>query len=161
MRSRSELGLELPAPGPATAGRWRGGADGTGRARTSRPAELALLAAEAAYAAMRPTRAIAYAESALAALGERGDRMQRAVLEARLGRYRMAAGDAAGATAALRRAAEIAPPEPSVDRARILALLAQERMIAGAFQDAERAADDALEVAAGSAPPRSPRPSTR
>ena len=89
---------------------------------------------------MRPTRAVAYAESALAALGERRDRLRHAVLEARLGRYRIAAGDAAGATAALRRrAADVAPPEPSVERARILALLAQERMIAGAFRDAERA----------------------
>ena len=110
-------------------------------------AELAELAAEAAYAAMRPTRAVAYAESALAALGERSDRLAHAVLEARLGRYRMAAGDAAGATSALRRAADVVPPAPSVARARILALLAQERMIAGAFSDAERSAVDALEVA--------------
>ena len=95
---------------------------------------------------MRPTRAVAYAESALAALGERRDRLQHAVLEARLGRYRLAAGDTAGATAALRRAADVAPPAPSVERARILALLAQERMIAGAFRDAERAASEALEV---------------
>ena len=54
------------------------------------------LAAEAAYAAMRPTRAVAYAESALAALSERRDRTAYAVLEARLGRYRVAAGDAVG-----------------------------------------------------------------
>ena len=135
-----ELGIELPARTPAA----------------NEPAldalvhdgsvGLAQLAAEAAYAAMRPTRAVAYAESALAALGERRDRLQHAVLEARLGRYRLAAGDTAGATAALRRAADVAPPEPSVERARILALLAQERMIAGAFRDAERAANEALGV---------------
>ncbi len=128
-----ERGLDLPVP-----------ADGDADAATA--ADLAQLAAEAAYAAMRPTRAVAYAESALAALGERRDRMQHAVLEARLGRYRMAAGDATGATAALRRAADVVPPEPSVERARILALLAQERMIAGAFRDAEKVALDALEV---------------
>ena len=98
------------------------------------------LAAEAAYAAMRPTRAVAYAESALAALSERRDRTAYAVLQARLGRYRVAAGDAAGATSALRKAAGVAPREPSIERARILALLAQERMIAGAFSDSERAA---------------------
>ena len=45
---------------------------------------------------MRPTRAVAYAESALAALGERRDRLAHAVLEARLGRYRLAAGDVVG-----------------------------------------------------------------
>ncbi len=111
-------------------------------------ADLAQLAAEAAYASLRPTRAVAYAESALAALGERRDRLARAVLEGRLGRYRLAAGDAPGATAALRRAAEAAPPGASIERARILALLAQERMIAGAFRDAERAALEALEIAA-------------
>ena len=129
-----ERGLDLPASAGGEAG------------SSTDAGELAQLAAEAAYAAMRPTRAVAYAESALAALGERRDRLQHAVLEARLGRYRMAAGDAAGATAALRRAADVVPPEPSLERARILALLAQERMIAGAFRDAERAANEALAV---------------
>ena len=120
------------------------------------------LAAEAAYAAMRPTRAVAYAESALAALSERRDRTAYAVLQARLGRYRVAAGDAAGATSALRKAAGVAPREPSIERARILALLAQERMIAGAFSDSERAASEALEIARGLGEPTpSPRRSTR
>jgi DNA-binding CsgD family transcriptional regulator/tetratricopeptide (TPR) repeat protein len=128
-----EIGLELPGPPAPSPG--------------DDPAELAQLAAEAAYACMRPTRAVAHAESARAALGERRDRMAWAVLEGRLGRYRLAAGDATGATAAFRRAAETVPPEASVERARILALLAQERMIAGAFADAERAADRALELA--------------
>jgi DNA-binding CsgD family transcriptional regulator/tetratricopeptide (TPR) repeat protein len=128
-----EMGLQLPAaadPAPEDS-----------------PAELAQLAAEAAFASMRPARAVAYGESARAALGERKDRMAWAVLEARLGRYRLASGDASGATTAFRRAAETVPPEASVERARILALLAQERMIAGAFADAERAADRALELA--------------
>ncbi|HYO41690.1 MAG TPA: LuxR C-terminal-related transcriptional regulator [Candidatus Limnocylindrales bacterium] len=136
-----ERGLDLPAPGDADAGT---------------AVELAQLAAEAAYAAMRPTRAVAYAESALGALGERRDRLGHAVLEARLGRYRMAAGDPTGATAALRRAAEVVPPEPSVERARILALLAQERMIGAAFRDAERAALEALEVTAAVGPAAEP-----
>ena len=138
-----ERGLDLPAP-----------TDADGDASTA--VELAQLAAEAAYAAMRPTRAVAYAESALATLGERRDRLGHAVLEARLGRYRLAAGDAAGATAALRRAADVAPPEPTVERARILALLAQERMIAGAFRDAERTALEALEVTSAVGPAAEP-----
>ncbi len=128
-----EVGLELPAPADP-------GPD-------EDPALLAQLAADAAYASMRPLRAVAYAEGARAALGERRDRMAWAVLEGRLGRYRLAAGDPIGATAAFRRAAETVPPDASVERARILALLAQERMIAGAFADAERAADRALELA--------------
>ena len=147
-----ELGLDLPAH---TRRRRRRSRPPDTLARDS-DVELAQLAAEAAYAAMRPTRAVAYAESALAGLGERRDRLQHAVLEARLGRYRMAAGDTAGATAALRRAADVAPPEPSVERARILALLAQERMIAGAFRDAERAAHEALEVTRAVGPEAEP-----
>ncbi len=128
-----EIGLALPPP--------------TDPGPEDDPAQLAQLAADAAFASMRHTRAVAYAESARAALGERRDRMAWAVLEGRLGRYRLAAGDASGATAAFRRAAETVPPQASVERARILALLAQERMIAGAFADAERAADRALELA--------------
>ena len=145
-----ELGLDLPAHAPASSA-----AVPDTLARDS-DVELAQLAAEAAYAAMRPTRAVAYAESALAELGERRDRLQHAVLEARLGRYRMAAGDTSGATAALRRAADVAPPEPSVERARILALLAQERMISGAFRDAERAATEALDVTRAVGPEAEP-----
>jgi DNA-binding CsgD family transcriptional regulator/tetratricopeptide (TPR) repeat protein len=138
-----ERGLDLPVEVQVPAD--GDGADAAGR---DTPASLAGLAAEAAYAAMRPTRAVAYAENAIAALGERSDRLARAVLEARLGRYRLATGDVAGATAALRRAVDVVPAEPTVDRARILALLAQERMIAGAFSDAARSAEEALRVAA-------------
>jgi DNA-binding CsgD family transcriptional regulator/tetratricopeptide (TPR) repeat protein len=129
-----ERGLELPVPGLR--------AD---RDPRERPGDLAQLAAEAAFAALRPTRAVAYAESALASMGER-NRVAHALLEARLGQYRTAAGDATGATAALRRAAEVVPAGPSIERARILALLAQDRMIAGAFREAERAARSALAV---------------
>ncbi len=130
------------------------GDDLAGEARTV--LAIGQLAAEAAYAAMRPTRAVAYAESALSALSERRDRMAYAVLQARLGRYRVAAGDAGGATSALRKAASVAPREPSIERARILALLAQERMIAGAFSDSERAASEALEIARGLGEPAEP-----
>ena len=131
-----ELALELPLPDAESSP--------DDPFATPLAAELAQLAAEAAYASLRPMRAVAYAESALAALGERRDRLAHAVLEGRLGRYRLAAGDGPGATAALRRAAEVAPPGPSLERARILALLAQERMIAGAFREAERVAEEAL-----------------
>ncbi len=149
-----ERGLDMPAP-PVTPGAE--GAEGAEVAEGAEGAEgaaaapesfvtLARLAAEAAYAAMRPTRAVAYAESAIGSLASGGDRLERAVLESHLGRYRLAAGDVTGATAALRHAAETAPRDPSVARARILALLAQERMIAGAFSDAEAAAVAALDV---------------
>jgi DNA-binding CsgD family transcriptional regulator/tetratricopeptide (TPR) repeat protein len=140
-----ERGLDLPAPVP--------GADAE---PDSGSADLAQLAAEAAFAAMRPTRAVAYAESALAALGERRDRLEHAALTARLGRYRMAAGDASGAAADLRRAADGAPQTPTVERARILALLAQERMITGAFRDADRVAREALDIIGAIGPAAEP-----
>ncbi len=41
----------------------------------------------------------------------------------------------------------MAPPGASVERARILALLAQERMLAGAFREAEKIAAEALDLA--------------
>jgi DNA-binding CsgD family transcriptional regulator len=126
-----EMALELPVPADDDEGTL----------------EITQLAAEAAHAAMRPTRAVAFAESALATAGERRDRTTVAALEARLGRYRLAAGDASGAAAVLRRAADRVPAGASIERARILALLAQERMIAGAFGEAEPAAAEALEIA--------------
>ena len=132
-----EMGLGLSVAPAATA------ADGP-----DSPAMLAQQAAEAAYASMRPSRAVAWAESALSVIGERTERLSWATLESRLGRYRLAAGDAAGATAAFRRAVESAPSKPTVELARILALLAQERMIAGSFVEAEKAAGRALAIAA-------------
>jgi DNA-binding CsgD family transcriptional regulator/tetratricopeptide (TPR) repeat protein len=147
--------VEADAPGDASGvepdvAAAQGGPDDPADAPAGDPdSALAIgqLAAEAAYAAMRPTRAVAYAERALAAMNERRERVPYAVLQARLGRYRVAAGDAAGATSALRKAAAVIPSEPSIERTRILALLAQERMIAGAFSDSERAATEALEIA--------------
>jgi DNA-binding CsgD family transcriptional regulator/tetratricopeptide (TPR) repeat protein len=137
-----ELGLGLP-PGPADLAL-------PAPMSASRNAEgtVPQLAARAALAAMRPTRAVAFVEGTIDAIGERGDRMALAILHAELGRYRLAAGDAPGATAALRRATELVTDEPTLWRARIFALLAQERMIAGAFGEAEPAATEALEMAA-------------
>ena len=142
-----ELGLELPVPAAPADERDEDGVPPP-RPADAGVAAVSQLAAEAAAAAGRPSRATVYAESGLAALGERRDRVQHAILEARLGRYRLAAGDAQGATAALRKAADVMPPEPSIERTRILALLAQERMIAAAFRDAERVAREALDLAA-------------
>jgi len=108
--------------------------------------ELRARAAEAAFGAGRPTRAGAYAESAIARLDERRDRLVVAHLHERLGRYRRAAGDHEGGVAAIRRAVELVPPGPSVDRARVLAALAQVRMLDGAFSEAEADAREALRV---------------
>ena len=104
-------------------------------------------AAEAAFAAGRAPRAIAFAEAAIAGLDGRRDRVQLGLLHERLGHYRRAVGDAEGSMAARRRAVELVPREPSPERATVLAALAQLKMLDGTFSDAERLAREAIRVA--------------
>jgi DNA-binding CsgD family transcriptional regulator/tetratricopeptide (TPR) repeat protein len=111
------------------------------------PAALLARAAEAAFAAGRPTRAAAFAESAIARLDERADRVTLALLHERLGRYRRASGDQDGSMVAHRRALELIPPEPTRERALVLASLAQVRMLEGMFREAERLCREAIDVA--------------
>jgi DNA-binding CsgD family transcriptional regulator/tetratricopeptide (TPR) repeat protein len=111
------------------------------------PAKLMARAADAAFADGRPTRAAAFAESAIARLDERADRVALALLHERLGRYRRAAGDQEGSIVAHRRALEMIPAEPTRERALILASLAQVRMLEGMFREAKRLGREAIEVA--------------
>ncbi len=111
------------------------------------PAQLLARAAEAAFAAGRPIRAAAYAESAIARLDERADRVNLALLHERLGRYRRAAGDQEGAIAAHRRAARLIPADATRERALILGSLAQVRMLEGMFTEAEQLCREAIGVA--------------
>jgi DNA-binding CsgD family transcriptional regulator/tetratricopeptide (TPR) repeat protein len=104
-------------------------------------------AAEAAFAAGRPLRAAAFAESAIARLDERRERVRLGLLYERLGRYRRAAGDPDAALTAHHRAVELIPREPSRERALALASLAQVMMLAGTFSEAERYGEEALQVA--------------
>ena len=113
------------------------------------PAPLQIRAAEAAFAAGRPTRAVAYLEAVMAGLDERRDRIALGLLHERLGRYRRAAGDAEGAVAALERAVALVPSDPSPERATVLAALAQVKMLEGTFSDAERLAREAIRTAEG------------
>ncbi|HZC32189.1 MAG TPA: LuxR C-terminal-related transcriptional regulator [Candidatus Bathyarchaeia archaeon] len=113
---------------------------------------LQLRAAEAAYAAGRPARAVAYVESVLGSFDERRERVAIGLLHERLGRYRRAAGDRAGALAALERAVELVPDEPTLDRAQVVAALAQAHMLDGTFADAERLARDAIRIATAVGP---------
>ncbi|HXI82266.1 MAG TPA: LuxR C-terminal-related transcriptional regulator [Verrucomicrobiae bacterium] len=113
---------------------------------------LQLRAAEVAFAAGRPARAVAYIESVLGGFDERRDRVAIGLLHERLGRYRRAAGDRAGALAALERAVELIPDEPTLDRASVLAALAQAKMLDGTFVDAERLAREAIRIAAAAGP---------
>jgi DNA-binding CsgD family transcriptional regulator/tetratricopeptide (TPR) repeat protein len=112
-----------------------------------RLSELFVKASEAAFAAGDPARASAYAEAAAATLDDPRERPALGLVMEQLGRYRRASGDHEGALAAYRRAVELVPPEPTAGRARVLASLAQFRMLEGVFSEAKRYAQEAVEVA--------------
>jgi DNA-binding CsgD family transcriptional regulator/tetratricopeptide (TPR) repeat protein len=109
--------------------------------------DLQLRAADAAIAAGRAARAVAFTESAIAGLESQRNRVQLGLAYDRLGRYRRAAGDNDGAVAAHQRAIDLVPREPSAERATVLASLAQLRMLEGTFSEAERLAQEAISVA--------------
>ena len=111
------------------------------------PTGLLTRAADAAFADARPIRAAAFAESAIARLDERADRVALALLHEALGRYRRAAGDPDGSIVAHRRALRLIPADPTRERALILASLAQVRMLEGMFSESERLCREAIEVA--------------
>ncbi len=113
----------------------------------SDPVGVRLRAADAALAAGLPLRAVGYIEAALAVPGTRLDRRLAGTLYERLGRYRRAAGDYDGAEAAMRRAVELIPGGASPERARVLAGLAQHKMLDGTFSEARRLAGLAIQVA--------------
>ena len=72
---------------------------------------------------------------------------QVALLYERLGRYRWAAGELDPALSAFQTAVELVPPEPTADRARVLAALAQALMLDGRYRESSDAARRAVEVA--------------
>ncbi len=112
-----------------------------------RLADLYIRSAEAAFVAGEPARASAYAEAAAAVLDDPKERPTLGLVMESLGRYRRAGGDHDGALAAYRRAVELVPAEPTAGRARVLAALAQYRMLEGVFSEAKHFAQEALEVA--------------
>ncbi len=142
------LELALSSVGPnGRAPAQAGGDTQPGGDAESDPVPLQIRAAEAAFAAGRPARATAYIETVMSTLDERRDRTALGLLHERLGRYRRAAGDSDGAVTALERAVALVPDEPTVERATVLAALAQVKMLEGTFSDAERLAREAISVA--------------
>ena len=113
---------------------------------------LQLRAAESAFAAGRPARAVAYLEALLGSFDERRDRVILGFLHERLGRYRRAAGDRTGALAALEKAVELVPDKPTIERATVLSALAQATMLDGSFGRAERLAREAMKIGAACGP---------
>lgn len=113
------------------------------------PSEIDLLvrAADAAASAGQAGRGEAFAELALARHPDQGDRAARAELTERLGAIRLARGDHDAAMAAFQRALELLPPAQALERARLLAILAQVRMLEGRFTVAGELASEAISVA--------------
>jgi DNA-binding CsgD family transcriptional regulator/tetratricopeptide (TPR) repeat protein len=153
------LELAISAQGTAPAGRRprtsRGGAAARGGAATTDghgPIDLAIRAAEAAFAADRPVRAAAYLDATIGAADARQDRTRLGLIYDRLGQFRRVAGDAEGALAARRRAVELVPATPSIARAAVVAGLAQLRMLEGTFSVAEKLARDAIRIARACGP---------
>jgi DNA-binding CsgD family transcriptional regulator/predicted ATPase len=109
--------------------------------------DLYTRAAEAAFAAGDPARAEAYSEAAAAALDDPHERLALGLVMEQLGRYRRASGDHEGSLAAYKRAVDLVPRAPTAARARVLAALAQFRMLEGVFSEAKRYAQEAVEVA--------------
>jgi DNA-binding CsgD family transcriptional regulator/tetratricopeptide (TPR) repeat protein len=109
--------------------------------------DLYIRAAESALAAGCPARSVSYAEAAAARLDDPREKPALCLVMEHLGRYRRATGDSVGALLAYRRAVDLVPPEPTHTRARVLASLAQFRMLEGVFSEAKRYAQEALEVA--------------
>jgi len=109
---------------------------------------LQLRAAEAAFGSGRPGRAVADIEAILGSFDERRDRVVLGLLHERLGRYRRAAGDRTAALAAFERAVELVPVARTLERATVVAALAQATMLDGAFGRAEGLARDAMRIAA-------------
>lgn len=112
-----------------------------------RLADLYLRAGEAAFSAGEPARAAAYVEAAAAGFDDPRERLALGLVMERLGHYRRAAGDHEGSLAAYKRAVELVPDEPTEARARVLASMAQFRMLEGVFSEAKRYAQDAVDVA--------------
>jgi DNA-binding CsgD family transcriptional regulator/tetratricopeptide (TPR) repeat protein len=109
--------------------------------------DLYVRAAEAAFAAGDPARATSYAEAAAAGLDDPRERPALGLVMDQLGKYRRASGDHEGSLAAHRRAVELVPAELTPARAWVLASLAQSRMLEGAFSEAKRFAQEAVDVA--------------
>jgi DNA-binding CsgD family transcriptional regulator/tetratricopeptide (TPR) repeat protein len=155
VRAAADAQPAAKAPARSSQGRRATTAEGRseeGRARADAIHEVAtplqLRAAESAFAAGRPARAVAYLEAILGSFDERRDRVALGLLHERLGRYRRAAGDRTGALAALERAVDLVPDEPTLERATVLAALAQATMLDGSFARSETLARDAMRIGA-------------
>jgi DNA-binding CsgD family transcriptional regulator/tetratricopeptide (TPR) repeat protein len=104
-------------------------------------------AAENAFLAGESTRAVELAQQAVALLDADAEPMAAAMLHGRLARYVWDTPRQHEATAIYRRAVELAPAEPSAERADLLATLAGHLMVLGRYDESRRVSEEALEMA--------------
>ncbi len=113
---------------------------------------LAADLAARAIAERSDTGSLARATARATATAREGGAAARRALELaglyeQLGRCRWAAGEIDDALSAFRTGVQIAPPGPSVERARVLGALAQVLMLDGRFEESARQAREAISIA--------------
>ena len=109
--------------------------------------ELLRRAAEAAHQAGDPERAVALAREVVAIADADEDALASALARERLGRYLWIGGRGVDALPVLREAAALVPPDPTAERARVLAALGQALMLSDQPAEAKQLCNDALEIA--------------
>ena len=104
-------------------------------------------AAESAFAAGDPVRAIALTRAALAQVDPNGDPVQAGLLHGRLGGY-LAATGGQGAMAEYEQAVALVPPSPlSAERAGVLAAFGEALMIQARHRDSRALCEEAIAIA--------------
>ena len=124
---------------------WDGVPDAAERAGMSLQ-EVLVWAASAARLDGNSDRAIAYARRAIATIDETAEPARAAEAWTLLGRSLFTAG-LDGAFDACRRAVDLVPPEPSVERAKVLGAYANALMLVPRMREALEPAEEALRVA--------------
>jgi DNA-binding CsgD family transcriptional regulator/tetratricopeptide (TPR) repeat protein len=124
---------------------WERVPDAAGRAGMDRVALLARCA-EAAYAAGDPARAAELGRQAITLVDQAGQPRRAGLLHEQLARRLRTLGDPA-ALDAQQQAVRLVPPEPSVERARVLGSLAQLLVLVDRFEEARGLAEEAVAIA--------------
>jgi ATP/maltotriose-dependent transcriptional regulator MalT len=109
--------------------------------------DLLRRAAEDAFLGDSPARAVELARLAIARVDAAAEPMAAGLLHERLARYMWNTSDQYEALEVYRRAAELVPSEPSVERADVLAGLGGHLMVLGRYEEARPITEEALEMA--------------
>jgi DNA-binding CsgD family transcriptional regulator/tetratricopeptide (TPR) repeat protein len=126
---------------------WSQVEDPEERTRTSR-VELIRRAAEAAYLAARPARAIGHTKAAIELVDPDIDPVTSGLMHERLGRYHFAGGHTDEGLAAYAKAVRLVPSEPpSAERALVLAAEAQMLMLLSHGKESRVLCEEAVRIA--------------